>query len=223
MRHPRRRLWSRRLAAVSAVVSLLCLSRTAFAEAIPGAGSATYSTSVELVPTGFSGPSLISLSGISSPTAALPSSGSISLGSFQIQAPPLGQGSAYSATPFTIAFTPSANGVAGAPVVFQGVINGTIADANSYVLATIRPPSGTVSIQTWPLPPVTQGFQVGGITGTLTISNPSFRLSPGPNGSQTVDILAQVGYATVPEPTAFASFLLGLGALFSRRSHRGRD
>ena len=221
MRLSRRRTWSRRLA-FSAIVSLLGLARVAVADSIPGASSPTYSISAQIQPTGIAGPNLIALSGIPAATAALPSSGSIPLGSFQIQSPS-GQAATYSGTPFTIGFTPTQNGVSGDSIVFRGVLNGSIADANSHVLATILPPSGTVSIQTWPLPPVIQSFKVGNLSGTLTISNPSFRLSPGPNGTQTVDIVAEVGYWTVPEPTTFAAFLLGLGALFSRRIRRGRD
>jgi hypothetical protein len=57
----------------------------------------------------------------------------------------------------------------------------------------------------------------------LTISNPSFQLAPGHNGAQTVDVRAQVGMTTVPEPATFGLFLLGLGALYSRRTRRGRD
>ena len=221
MRLAPRRAWSRRIA-FSAIVSLLGLARVAAADAIPGGSSPTYSISAQIQPTGINGPNLIALSGLPTASASLPSSGSITLGAFQAVAPS-GQATTYSGTPFSIEFTPTQGGVSGTPIVFRGVLNGSISGANSNVLATISPPPGGVSIQTWPLPPVSQSFSVDNVSGTLTIANPSFQLSPGPNGTQTLAVTAQVAYSTVPEPSTFAALLAGLGALFSRRFRRGRD
>ena len=117
MRLAPRRSWSRRVA-FSAIVSLLGLARGAVADAIPSGSSPTYSISAQLQPTGIDGPNLIALSGPSTESATLPSSGSITLGSFQTIAPS-GQTTTYSGTPFTIGFTPSQGGVQGCADRFQ--------------------------------------------------------------------------------------------------------
>jgi hypothetical protein len=177
-------------------------------------GILTYSTSGFVSGTsGVSGTNAITYESITN--ASVDTTSNLPLGSFQV-ASLTGNSTmtTYDNTPFSFTVLPSAyDGTTLSnftPLTVTGVLNGSVSDDQSNVIATINPiPSDT--------------FTLGGATSTLAgLPNQLLLVPASAGGTTTLEgAIATVGtvnpQAPVPEPSTIALFLSTVGGLALRR------
>jgi hypothetical protein len=137
----------------------------------------------------------------------------VSLGSFQVAAPPTGTTTTYNATPFSLTFLPATyNGVAisdTTPPVISGTLTGTVTGQQSTVVATFNPTA-------------TGSFELGSTSSSVSIPFSQLPLVPASDGgTTTIEGLITPGAPGaeqgVPEPSTIALFLSTIGGLGLRR------
>jgi hypothetical protein len=176
-------------------------------------GILTYSTSGFISGTsGVTGTNAITYESITN--ASVDTTSNLPLGAFQVAALTGNSTTTYKDTPFSFTVLPSqynnsplANFT---PLTVTGVLNGTVSDSKSNVVATINPiPSDT--------------FALGGATSTLAgLPNQLLLVPPSSGGTTTLEgAITTTGnvnpQAAIPEPSTIALFLSTFGGLAVRR------
>ncbi len=176
-------------------------------------GILTYSTSGFVSGTsGVTGTNAITYESITN--ATVDTTSNLPLGAFQVATLTGNSTTTYKDTPFSLTVLPSAyNSTPLAnftPLTVTGVLNGTVGESKSNVIATINPiPSDT--------------FQLGGATSTLAgLPNQLLLVPASAGGTTTLEgAIATVGnvnpVAPVPELLTIALFLSTVGGLALRR------
>ncbi len=181
-------------------------------------GILTYGTSGFITGTqGVTGTNVITYESITN--ASVDTSSNLQLGSFQVAAVTPDATTTYSNTPFTINVLPSAYNsdplTSFTPLQITGVLNGSVSDNQSNVIATLTLPNNT--------------FTLGNATSTLAGLPSSLLIVPSSSAGGTTTIEAAINtvgtvnpQAPVPEPSTIALFLSTVGGLALRRYVQAR-
>jgi hypothetical protein len=176
-------------------------------------GILTYGTSGFVTGTsGVSGTNVITYESITN--ATVDTSSNLQLGSFQVAAVTPDATTTYTDTPFEINVLPSAYNndplSSFTPLKITGVLNGSVSDNQSNVIATLTVPNNT--------------FTLGDATSTLAGLPSTLLIVPSSSNGGTTTIEAAIStvgtvnpQAPVPEPSSIALFLTTVGGLALRR------
>ena len=181
-------------------------------------GILTYGTSGGIsTTTGVTGTNVITYESITNATVS--TSSNLQLGSFQVAAVTPDATTTYKNTPFEIDVLPSAYNndplSSFTELKITGVLNGSVSDNQSNVIATLNIPNNT--------------FQLGDATSTLAGLPSSLLIVPSSSAGGTTTIEAAINtvgtvnpQAPVPEPSTIALFVTTVGGLALRRYVQAR-
>jgi len=182
-------------------------------------GILTYGTSGFVSGTsGVTGTNVITYESITN--ASVDTSSNLQLGSFQVAAVTPDATTTYNNTPFSFTVLPSAYNSDPlpnfTPLTITGVLNGSVSDNQSSVIAKLDPiPNNT--------------FQLGDATSTLAGLPSTLLLVPSSSAGGTTTIEGAINtagsvnpQAPVPEPSTIALFLSTVGGLALRRYVQAR-